>query len=274
LNILFARTRHKSHSAIIASALALGLLTSGRVNAAETAPAAASTQPAVRVVGIAAPPYDDASWWSADGTKLTHSPLANSPAIQAIQHWQPSAGQIERVVVLDMPAEPGRDTSVVVSGAGSSSSCTSGAEYYFEQFLMPSTTRSCSIRVGVASAPWLDIADSDGKETSSIGCSVPGPGGSKTETVIFSHISVFDNAPGITVSSTISTRDDTRIVFIDQSGQEVVPTDINAASSDDIQQKTVTCSSLTIPAIKSVKFEERPYEWTDLSNIPLSPNTP
>jgi hypothetical protein len=268
-----SRDRYKLIARVVLGVLAIGVSSACCVNAANTDPVV-TAEPAIRILGIGAPPYDDHSWWSADGSRLAHSPLVNISATQPIPPWQPSADETERVVVLDIPAVSGRDTTVVLSGSTHSSSTITSSEYYVEHFIVPKTAQTCSIRVGLASSPWYDLADSDGKGTSSVDCSVPGPNSNKTVGVIFAAVSLFGQAPGITVSSTLGPNYDARVVFVDQSGNEVIPDSASSASSDNIQQRTVTSSSLSIVAIKSVKFEERPFDWTELNNIPLSANTP
>jgi len=91
---------------------------------------------------------------------------------------------------------------------------------------------------------------------------------------MFSRISLFGATPGITVSSVLGPGEDVRVVFTDREGKDIIPDDMDKLSTEGVQQTTALCPKATIADIQSVRLQVRPYNWTLLKNLPLTPPAP
>jgi len=204
---------------------------------AQVRPAASPSSPTISILGVAAPPFDDSSWWGPDGKMLPHNPLpepqvGNSAAIPGYQ---------ERDLLVGIQGKAGWDYRLRIADAtepsiGSSFS-EDGTGYFRVHCYFPIALQSCSIRVGTASAPWQDVRVWHIGQltiTNPVMASMNTPKGSKEISVYFSKIGLFDGEPGITVANTLEDDEDTRVVFVDASGTVFV----SESSSDSTRRRT------------------------------------
>jgi len=257
----------------VAGFLLLGILNGKSVEAQTTSVAAAAmtTTPTICVLGVAAPPFDDTSWWGADGHRLPSSPLGQvGPIAGSNQPWGAAPGLQEREVLVEIQGTAGRDYVITVAGVMRMSTFrrvdSTGDEYYLYHVFFPASLQTCAIH---ASNPWRDMATMNYPEldmTSSVGTTLTTPSGWNEVSVFFSGVGLFDGEPGITIASTAVVGENVRVVFSDSSGKIFLPVEIGAITTmDGLQIRTLKCPTMSIKSIRTIKFQMRPDDWTDLN---------
>ncbi|MCW3058931.1 MAG: hypothetical protein JWQ02_752 [Capsulimonas sp.] len=247
------------------------VLAAGLIFAA--APVFAQT-PVVRIVGVSnLTPTNDAEWRGGDG-KAAMIPKADS-RFEGL-HLTPAPkerGVRFLIEILNAPKERSCDVQIdkATGLAWISFPQPGDTRLYAVEANLPESVQSCDMRVGVSKAEWRDVAEGTGGSTARAGSVYGADGKPKTFEVIFSDFSEFGGAPGLTVSTAITSDQDIRVVGVDAAGGVIEPQIRSDQSINAIEQRTVTFPGKSVDSLKSVKVQARPYDWREFKGVKLPP---
>jgi beta-lactamase regulating signal transducer with metallopeptidase domain len=241
------------------------------------------------LVGLTRLHNPGSEWWSADGTPLP-SPVYDTADKFAQDYAGPHTQNIGLAFRLPpaaqgvtlqiaLPQSTGYSSDGTFFGKSQSDvghteaqqfASTNGARIVSAAF--PPTLKKTDVRVGIASGTWQTTAS----ETRSSGAVQPFVGATTAlaGSVLFILTTPDETAKGLLLTLTTNSKEDIRIVAIDNHGQTLLPTDFGGESSSSgatnlNQIKAYFSQSLS--QIKEFRVETRPFHWVEYKNVALQP---
>jgi hypothetical protein len=266
---------------------AAAFLLAGTPNYAADAGGAAQVLPAssarVEILGVSG--LDSAlPWRSVDGKPLAVSPMKRGMftdpgepdpfRIPMVGNTVGSGEQGVRLLVRVHDLAPGQSCDIKIPGNRTlvwrQGDLKHGGSLYAVAALLPRAAKAFTVRVGVTSMEWKDLADGETHDGMlSTSATLVEPGGADHDiAVVFSQLSLFGADPGLTITST-ATDVDTRFVGVDAQGKTIAPEIRASMSVNDFKQETLVFPGMTLDALKSVKLQGRLYQWLEVKDIAL-----
>jgi hypothetical protein len=134
----------------------------------------------------------------------------------------------------------------------------------------PKSASTVTFHLAVASGDWTTVYEHGPTGSHSIeGRRVGG-----TDWTV-SFTSAVENADGSTVVNLSYTcvERDTRVIAVDQGGQEHTPSRSEGSVIGNVRQLTATFQNLPVKQIKEVRFQARPYHLVEFRGVSLQPGT-
>jgi hypothetical protein len=234
----------------------------------------------VELVGVGE--NDNSRWWKPDGSSMIEPPCeimgscsgGNSPKIRAFY-----------AKIGNRPSEPVDMIYKVVPSSVSycfGSVKQQGKEVRnsvdFLMFLaqMPSVRSTVSVRYGIGTGPWQDIANKTYSRGGQSGASSGRSGGLAKP---------IETKDGVVVVASDHLTDEVRVIAIDDDGRELragLACDVQQAVSEQspgsppsaptrLRINRATFAGLSLKKIKEIKLQSRPYEWVEFRNVALQP---
>ncbi len=230
----------------------------------------------VELVGVG----EKARWWRPDGSPLAEPPYVPTGAIHG------SEKDVSRYFfarVNNLPSRPAGMTCDITP-------CTSTGvfgdviqhgrhvrnrgDFFAFDSAVPATQRTATVRCGISSGPWEDVAENifseDGHKSESWH-SMEGGLSKLIETKTGIVLTAFDSLPG-----------EIRVIAVLNDGREIAgeleldfghsaKTSNDAAKNESQRMNTATFAGLTLKQIKRIKLQHRPYQWVEFRNVELQP---
>lgn len=218
----------------------------------------------IQILGVTDPNAPN-QWWTASGQPSLQQPKSYEGSVQ----MQPAAHEIARtflVQITDVPEDfDYRATWQVEPAGGSTSGSTNnqreGVHTHEWSSAFPESTKSATLRVGVANDNWQTLASHDGRGQTSIGVGEHG--------FAFSESTSHDGGTRVIVTHDVRDRP-VRIVAIDKNGEKHVG-DGGSIGSGDFTQMTANVPDLPLEDIQTFEIQAADYQWAAFQNISLHP---
>lgn len=244
-----------------------------RQNAAETKEdtkqAESKKKPTVEVVAIGTHDEEPQRWWDAEGKPIDNVPFtwtAKARVTAPDSKWR-------RIVFRAMNLPPDADltwdlTSVGASGSGEIDFVENPAEgkFFTEFFGLKENQKTFGLRVGIATGPWETITEANTQGASAVG--LPGEKG-----IVFSQALSTSEGTVVVVSQT-NINQHSRVVAIDKRGKLHIAKSRGGAGAVGMTQTSPTFPNLKPEDIDNFEFQTRDYEWTEIKNLPVEPQSP
>ena len=224
--------------------------------------------PTVELIGVAAGPGDKPeAWWTPEGSPLLNPPFdgmnANvgvgpglRPRIFAIRVTDPATPAPDLHVAWDVPGSQATGMGMLKAKRPFAEGVR-GAAFY-----LPEGLTSATLRVGVASGPWIVLTRREGGG-GIMGVGLLGHG------VVFSRARAIGERTVLAISEDVRDKD-VRIVAIDRDGVEHAPGSHSSASAGSARLHDLEFA-VTPDKIRSIQVQTRPYEWAEFVGVALDP---
>jgi len=220
----------------------------------------------VELAGVSPHPSKGQRWWQPDG-----STLAEAPYDQTGVKVDPGRGRQAFEFALRLDGLADRDIGLTLPGSSATARRENKSLRDVRAFVMsfPQARQRADVRIGIAGGPWKTLASSTGdgiQAGSTRGTAVPG----EEYAVAFAGPIETAEQLVLTVSHTLATRKDYRIVLIDKAGATHKGSR-NSASAGEFTQTTASFHGVPLDQVKEFQFQTRPYEWVEFKNVSLKP---
>lgn len=226
----------------------------------------------LELVAISRHPSAGQPWWQPNGTLYPLQPFDTSGRFTL---HDPS--MIHRELVFRVPDDATLELrrSTPSGGAGGSGTPTLDGRalhgFRCVPAAFPESARTANLYLAVAMGPWETVDQHEGTGSySSSGRRL----GSTDWTVSFT--AAVERADGSTVVSVAHTKVDqqTRVVAIDQQGQEHTASRSQSSAIGNVTQYTATFQELPLEQITEFRLQARPYHFVEFRNVALNPTNP
>jgi hypothetical protein len=220
----------------------------------------------VEMIGVSENPSDGKQWWRPDG-----SPLAQRPYSHLRASMSPGAnerGNEFAVRLANLPKDGVGtrwefDPSTSYGGGGQVFEAGDAIPQLRAVAAITSTSQDViTVKLGVAAGPWITLAESSSRGSSS--------GGRGNAAVSFSPTHEEDTAVVVTVAHNVEDRD-VRVIAVDNGGKELTPGRSATGTAGNVRQLTCTFHNVRLSEIKEFRLQARPYEWAVFKNVSLMP---
>jgi beta-lactamase regulating signal transducer with metallopeptidase domain len=219
----------------------------------------------VELLGITEYPAPGKTWWNAGGKRLSAPPIDTNPHGSLGFTGKYTAREFAfRVIGAPIDAGIATDVPGETSG-GMWTNASKDVTTVAVNALLPSDTRTTSVRVGLAAGPWEPLNEFDPWGLSMGSLSWRG----HNVTIGVSDLSLFSGSAGLTVTNTV-VDGATRVVAIDQHNIVHVGKGTSSGVSGTTQMQSVHFEGMKISDVKKIVFQARPYEWREFKNLPLN----
>ncbi len=229
----------------------------------------------IELVAISHHPSHGEPWWRPDGSPLVSPPFDDHDGPHVFSDIDRNKKTVyELITRMDLPkgASPLKlrfDPSTSSSGVGKRPR-RDGRELegYRRQFVsFPKSSRTASFIIGVATGAWQPIV-----ARRQIGSAIT-YADMHNEDWNISHpfLDPMEAGKSIIVSIVYSVKKDyeTRIVAVDEQGQEHIISENQQSRSANSTQLIATFTNLQMKQIKEFRFQARPYKWVEFRNFSL-----
>jgi beta-lactamase regulating signal transducer with metallopeptidase domain len=223
-----------------------------------------ATAERVEVIAIGTHNEKPQRWWDASGKIIERPPFEWTEG----RDVSGDDRQWRRVVIRVRDLAEGEEVRWEISGEPDSWGATVKVDgeknprgYYTRQFVVPEGHRDLRLRVGIASGEWKTVAAFGTHNTIEVKDAEPS----------FISAGTFAEEDGTTVFLTHDAfKPNFRVVALDKEGRTHDSGYRGGLStSTKIYQSRITFRDLSREQIDHFKFQTRPYEWTEIDNLPL-----
>jgi serine/threonine protein kinase/predicted esterase len=232
---------------------------------------AALPQGQIELVGISYYPATNQLWWRRDGSPCPESFIITQPNLGTM----PDRALVRvRAIVLraqDIPPGTSWPTWKIQSVYGSADARVFQSDGQEDPTLRvvlaafwPSAERA-HLKVGVALAPWQQVAGSGPTEAVHTGrLTIPG--------AEVSFLKGVEEAQGASITIVHNLLDwEIRVLAVAQDGKETMADRTGTRTSERFCTTTASFAGRTLAQIQRFRLEARPYEWVEFPDLPLMP---
>ncbi len=226
----------------------------------------------IEVAGVSFHPSEGQQWWAADGTPFDEVPFVTSKSSVAARNTK------GREFVLRVTGDLSADAGIIwhalsangqASGPVRPATGPANGRLMYTASPLPLQDESATIRVGVATGPWVTLEDAQANGMIARG-GIRNKDGTRKGPTIFGPAFESDGGTGISVTHT-PVEGQVRIVAIDKDGQTHETGDITSGSAEGMSQTTAHFAGLLKNRVKSFRLQARPFQWIEFRNVSIEP---
>jgi len=211
----------------------------------------------VELIGVSYNPSEGQPWWKPDGSLLTEAPYDDMGGLVSAE------GRQAYEFALRVPELQDRDITLHLPGSNASvrkaGKSLPDVRAWVTSFL--AIQESSNLLLAVGAGPWETLTTSGGSSAEE---------GEEWELIFSEPVETAEKLV-ITVSHTLATKQDYRIVAVDLNRKVHVPFRRTSAAAGETRQTTVHFSELLRAQVKEFQFQVRPYQWVEFRNVSLKP---